>query len=47
MTARQLGQRLGVSQPRVTAIEKAEAEGALTLQSLEKAANALNARRGP
>ncbi len=42
MTAKQLGQRLGVSQPRVTAIEKAEAEGALTLESLEKAANALD-----
>ena len=42
MTAAQLGRRLGVSQPRVTAIEKAEVEGALTLESLEKAAHALD-----
>lgn len=44
MTATQLGQRLGVSQPRVTTIEKAEVEGALTLESLERAAHALDCR---
>lgn len=42
MTAKQLGRRLGVSQPRVTAIEKAEVAGALTLESLEKAAHAMD-----
>jgi predicted DNA-binding mobile mystery protein A len=35
---------LGVSQPRVVAIEKAEREGAITLASLERAAHALDCR---
>jgi len=42
MTSAQLGKRLGVSQPRVLAIEKAEVNGSITLGSLEQAAHALN-----
>jgi predicted DNA-binding mobile mystery protein A len=42
MTTRQLADRLGVSQPRVTAIERAEQHGSLTLASLEKVADALD-----
>ncbi len=44
MTTAQLGRRLGVSQPRVTAVEKGELEGSLTLDSLAKAAHALDCR---
>lgn len=44
MTTAQLAQRLGVSQPRAVAIEKAEAKGAITLESLERAAQALDCR---
>ena len=44
MTARQLGQRLGVVQSRVSAIEQAEVKGTITLNSLEKAAQALDCR---
>ena len=44
MTTAQLGKRLGVSQPRVVAIEKAEARGATTLETLERAAHALDCR---
>ena len=42
MTTAQLAKRLGVSQPRVVGIEKAEATGAITLDSLERAAHALD-----
>lgn len=42
MTAAQLAARLGVSQPRVIALEKGEVRGRLTLQTLEKAAAALD-----
>ena len=42
MTAAQLAARLGVSQPRVNALEKGEVKGSLTLQSLEKVAEALD-----
>ena len=42
MTAAQFAARLGVSQPRVIALEKAEGKGRLTLQTLEKAAAALD-----
>ena len=42
MTTAQLGKRLGVSQPRVVALEKAEASGAITLESLTRAASALD-----
>jgi len=44
MTTAQLAKRLGVSQPRVVGIEQAEAKGAITLDSLERAANALDCR---
>jgi predicted DNA-binding mobile mystery protein A len=44
MTAAQLGQRLGVSQQRALALEKAEASGSVTLESLERAARALDCR---
>ncbi len=44
MTSAQLGKRLGVSQPRVYGIEKAEASGSITLESLERAAQALDCR---
>lgn len=44
MTTAQLAHRLGVSQPRAVAIEKAEAKGAITLDSLERAAQALDCR---
>ena len=42
MTTAQLGKRLGVSQPRAVAIEKAEATNAITLETLERAARALD-----
>lgn len=42
MTTTQLGQRLGVSQSRVVAIQQAESKGSITLNSLEKAAQALD-----
>lgn len=41
MTAGQLGARLGVQQSRVSRLEQAERSGAVTLASLERAANAL------
>ncbi|TCK19348.1 putative DNA-binding mobile mystery protein A [Thiogranum longum] len=44
MTTAQLGKRLGVSQPRVVKIEHAETKGSITLDSLERAANALDCR---
>ena len=44
MTTVQLGRRLGVVQSRVVAIEQAEAKGTITLNSLEKAAQALDCR---
>lgn len=42
MTTAQYARRLGVSQPRAVAIEKAELSGAITLDSLTKAAHALD-----
>ena len=42
MTTTQLGKRLGVTQSRVTAIEQAEAKKSITLNSLEKAAQAMD-----
>ena len=42
MTTAQMGRRLGVSQPRVVAIEKAEVTGSITMQTLERAARALD-----
>ena len=44
LTAAQLAERLGVSQPRMFTIEKAETTGSITLDSLERAANALDCR---
>lgn len=44
MTTAQLAKRLGVSQPRVTTIEQAELKGSITLDSLERAAQALDCR---
>jgi predicted DNA-binding mobile mystery protein A len=44
MTTAQLARRLGVSQPRAFAIEKAEMSGAITLDTLERAARALDCR---
>jgi predicted DNA-binding mobile mystery protein A len=42
MTTGQYAKRLGVSQPRVAALEKAEADGVVTLKSLRQAAEALD-----
>ncbi len=42
MTTAQLGARIGVSQSRAYEIEKAEAAGRITLESLERAAHALD-----
>jgi predicted DNA-binding mobile mystery protein A len=42
MTAKQLAKRMGVSQPRVSEIEKNEISGALTLDTLQRAALALD-----
>jgi predicted DNA-binding mobile mystery protein A len=42
MTTGQFANRLGVSQPRVAALERAEAHDAVTLKSLRQAAEALN-----
>jgi predicted DNA-binding mobile mystery protein A len=44
MTTAQLGKRLGVSQPRAVAIEKAEVSGGIRLETLERAAHALDCR---
>lgn len=44
MTTAQLAQRIGVSQPRVAAIEKAEKNASITLDSLERAARAMDCR---
>ncbi|MCA1798656.1 MAG: mobile mystery protein A [Xanthomonadaceae bacterium] len=44
MTAAQLAVRLGVTQSRVSVMEKAELRGSLTLDSLERAAQALDCR---
>src|SRR5579871_2743234 len=44
MTTAQLGKRLDVSQQRAAMIEKAEADGSITLKSLEQAAQSLGCR---
>jgi predicted DNA-binding mobile mystery protein A len=44
MTTAQLAQRIGVSQSRAFIIEKAEKEGSITMDSLERAAQALDCR---
>lgn len=42
MTSQQLAQRMGVSQPRISEIEKQEMASSLTLDTLQRAANALD-----
>ncbi|WP_315708590.1 mobile mystery protein A [Brenneria uluponensis] len=42
MSTRALGERIGLSQSRVSLIEKGEVEGSLTLNTLEKVAEGLN-----
>ncbi|MDP3737458.1 MAG: mobile mystery protein A [Hyphomonadaceae bacterium] len=44
MTTAQLARRMGVSQPRIAELEKAEAARNVTLSSLERAAEALDCR---
>jgi predicted DNA-binding mobile mystery protein A len=44
MTTAQFARRLGVSQPRVVKLEKSEVEGTVTLQTLQRAAEALGCR---
>ena len=44
MTAPQLAKRIGVTKPRIYEIERAEVSGSLTLESLERAAHALDCR---
>lgn len=42
MTTGQLAKRVGVSQPRIVAIEKAEADGGITLRTLREVAEGLD-----
>lgn len=44
MTTAQLGRRIGVTQPRIVELEKAEVSGTVTLNSLQRAAEALGCR---
>jgi predicted DNA-binding mobile mystery protein A len=44
MTTAQLARRMGVQQPRITELEKGEASGRITIQSLERAAEAMGCR---
>ena len=44
MTAQQMARRMGVSQPRLTELEKAECSGRIQLDTLERAAEALGCR---
>ena len=44
MTTGQLAKRLGVQQPRVIVLERCEADGNITMKSLERAAEALGCR---
>lgn len=44
MTTAQLARRIGVSQPRVSEMERAEVSGSITLHSLERAAEAMGCR---
>ena len=46
MTTAQYGKRLGVSQPRIVELEKSEQEGGVTLNTLQRAAEALGCRPG-
>ncbi|MDP1736003.1 MAG: mobile mystery protein A [Caulobacter sp.] len=44
MTSAQLAKRIGVTQPRIIEMEKAEIHGNISLQSLERAAEAMGCR---
>ena len=44
MTTKQLGQRLGVSQPRIVELEQSEVSGTVTLKTIQRAAEALGCR---
>jgi len=44
LTSTQLGKRMGVSQPRILDIEKSEKAGSITLDTLERAANAMDCK---
>ncbi len=44
MTTAQFAERMGFSQPRAVGVEKAEQEGAVTLDTLERAARALDCK---
>lgn len=44
MTSKQLGARIGVSQPRATKIEQAESDGTITLETLRRAAQAMDCK---
>ncbi len=44
MTARQMAQRMGVTQQSASRLEQNEADGSITLRSLQKAAESLNCR---
>jgi predicted DNA-binding mobile mystery protein A len=44
LTTAQLARRLGVSQPRITELEKSEVSGTVTLHTLQRAAEALGCR---
>ena len=44
MTTAQFGRRLGVSQPRIIELEQSEVSGGVTLNTLQRAAEALGCR---
>jgi predicted DNA-binding mobile mystery protein A len=44
MTTAQFGERLGVSQPRIVELEQSEVNGSVTLNTLQRAAEALGCR---
>jgi XRE family transcriptional regulator, regulator of sulfur utilization len=44
MSARILGERIGLSQPRIALIEKGEVDGSISIKTLEKAAHGLGCR---
>lgn len=44
MTARELGGRMGISQPSVVALEQSEREGTVRLDTLRRAADAMDCR---
>lgn len=44
MTTAQFGKRLGVSQPRIVELEQSEVSGSVTLNTLQRAAEALGCR---